>query len=266
MSKLSVYIIAYNEQEKVASAIKSVQFADEIIVADSFSTDDTVKIVEGLGAKVVQIPFKGFGDLRNQALQHCQYEWILSLDSDERCTPDVRDEILNIIHDGNSLDIYKIPRRNFFMGRFIKHSGWYPNFRQPQLFRNGKMTYELSPVHEGYVAHSLKPIGTLKNAIWQIPFKNLEEVIHKSNRYSSLGAAKLKKRGKRVSLWSALIHAKWAFIKHYIFKLGCLDGWAGFIIALGNFEGTFYRYAKAYEQTANWSEPVVNAETVSEKL
>ena len=236
MSKVSVYIIAYNEAEKVRATIESAQWADEIIVVDSWSTDGTPDIASQLGAKVVQVDFNGFGDLRNQAIMACSHDWIFSLDADERCTPEVAREIRAITQDPASVDVYRVPRRNYFMGRWIRHSGWYPNFRQPQLFRKGKMGYDMKPVHEGYVLHSDKPIGTLQNAIWQFPFKNMAEVMHKANRYSSLGAEK---------------------IKHYVFKLGVLDGWAGFMIALGNFEGTFYRYVKALEMQKGeaWKAP-----------
>ena len=150
-----------------------------------------------------------------------------------------------------------VPRKNYFMGKWIKHSGWFPNFRQPQLFRNGKMTYTLDKVHEGYISHSNKEIGTIKNFIWQFPFKNSEELIYKANRYSSLGALKLKDKGVNGSILKALIHGLWAFIKHYFFKLGFLDGGAGFVIAFGNFEGTFYRYLKLTEAQADWSPPSV---------
>ena len=150
-------------------------------------------------------------------------------------------------------DVYLVPRKSYMMGRWIRGSGWYPNFRQPQLFRSGAMRYTLEPVHEGYENLSGKPLGRLTNAIWQFPFRNIEEVIKKMNRYSSLGVPKL--AGKRVSMASALGHGLWSFIKHYIFKLGFRDGWAGFVIAFGNFEGTFYRYAKRYEETQNWQPP-----------
>ena len=254
--KISIYIIAYNEAEKIRDCINSVLWADEIIVADSNSTDGTSEIAEELGTKVVHIKFNGYGKLRNQAISHCTGDWIFSLDSDERCTVEVRDEILALIENA-PLDIYKVPRKNYFMGKWIKHSGWYPNFRQPQLFRNGKMTYDLKPVHEGYISHSDKKIGTIKNIIWQFPFKNTEEVIHKANRYSTLGVAKLEDKGETGSVFKALIHGFWSFIKHYIFKLGFLDGGAGFVIAFGNFEGTFYRYIKLAETQANWKAPSV---------
>ncbi len=253
MQKISAYILTYNEAEKIEAAVSSVLWADEVVVVDSFSTDGTQAIAAKLGARVVEIEFKGFGDVRNRALEACRYDWIFSLDADERCTVEVRDEILALIASGAPRDVYRVPRRSYMMGRWIRGSGWYPNYRQPQLFRKGSLRYTLEPVHEGYELVSKKPLGTLTNAIWQFPFRNLDEVIRKMNRYSSLGVPKL--AGKRVSMAGALGHGLWSFLKHYIFKLGFIDGWAGFVIAFGNFEGTFYRYAKRYEQTQGWQPP-----------
>ncbi len=251
--KISAYILTYNEAEKIAAAVNSVLWADEVVLIDSFSTDRTAEIATSLGARVVQVPFKGFGDLRNRAIEACKYDWIFSLDADERCTEAVRDEILALMAGEPPHDVYRVPRRSYMMGRWIKGSGWYPNFRQPQLFRKGSMRYTLEPVHEGYEILNGKPPGTLTNEIWQFPFRNLEELINKMNRYSSLGVPKL--ADKRVSMASVLGHGLWSFLKHYFFKLGFIDGWAGFVIALGNFEGTFYRYAKRYEETQNWQPP-----------
>ncbi|OGB35512.1 MAG: alpha-L-glycero-D-manno-heptose beta-1,4-glucosyltransferase [Burkholderiales bacterium RIFCSPLOWO2_12_FULL_61_40] len=255
MTQISVYIIAFNEAEKVRATIESVRWADEIIVVDSWSTDGTADIATQLGARVVQVKFNGFGDLRNQAISACSHGWIFSLDADERCTPEAAAEIKSITENASSLDAYWTPRRNYFMGRWIKHSGWYPNYRQPQLFRKGAMQYDLKPVHEGYVLQSSRPVGHMQNAIWQFPFKNMSEVMHKANRYSSLGAEKIKH--KKISMGSALVHGLWSFSKHYFFKLGFLDGWAGFVIAFGNFEGTFYRYVKAIEiqKGTTWQAP-----------
>jgi glycosyltransferase involved in cell wall biosynthesis len=253
MQKISAFILAYNEAEKIKAAVETVLWADEIVVVDSNSTDGTVEIATGFGARIVQVPFNGFGDLRTQAIDACRHEWIFSLDADERCTEAVRDEILAIVADPASQDVYRVPRRNYLMGRRIRGSGWYPNYRQPQLFRKGCMRYTLEPVHEGYEVLSGKPLGTLRNAIWQFPFRNLEEVIRKMNRYSTLGAPKL--AGKRVSMAAAFGHAVWAFLKHYIFKAGFIDGWAGFVIAFGYFEVTFYRYAKRYEAVQKWGPP-----------
>ena len=210
----------------------------------------------------MNITFNGFGDLRNQAITHCNGDWIFSLDSDERCTIEAKNEILRLIEiDGN--EIYKVPRRNFFMGRWIKYSGWYPNYRQPQLFKNGKMTYTNESVHEGYISNSNKKIGFMKNHIWQIAFKDFEEVIQKANRYSTLGVIKLEDKNKTGSVFKAFLHGIWSFFKHYIFKLGFLDGGAGFVIAFGNFEGTFYRYIKLTEKQSNWKTP--NSEPINKE-
>jgi glycosyltransferase involved in cell wall biosynthesis len=257
MPKITAYILAYTQAEKFEAAVSTVLWADEVLVIDSFSTDGTRALAEALGARVVDVPFHGFGDLRNRALEHCTHDWIFSLDSDERCTTEVRDEILALIAGQPAHDVYLVPRRSYMMGRWISGSGWYPNFRQPQLFRRGAMRYTLEPVHEGYENLSGKPLGVLNNAVWQFPFRNLEELIDKMNRYSSLGVPKL--AGKRVSMASALGHGLWSFVKHYVFKRGFLDGWAGFVIAFGNFEGTFYRYAKRYEETQDWQPPASKA-------
>src|SRR6516165_8680468 len=253
MQSISAYILAYNEAEKIAGAVSSVLWADEVVVVDSGSSDETAQIAQALGARVVQVPFRGFGDLRNQAVAACRHDWIFSLDADERCTSEARDEILSILSSPAAHDAYLVPRRNYMMGRWIRGSGWYPNFRQPQLFRKGSLRYRDEPVHEGYELLNARPLGRLHSAIWQFPFRNLDELIRKMNRYSSLGAAKLS--AHKVSMGGALAHGSWAFIKHYIFKRGYRDGWAGFVIALGNFEGTFYRYAKSYEQGQSWSAP-----------
>ncbi len=255
MSSISVYIIAYNESEKISAAINSVLWADEIVVVDSHSQDNTASIASELGARVVQVPFKGFGDLRNQAMAACSHDWIFSLDSDERCTPEARDEILATIDNPEAVDAYYIPRRNFFMGRWIKHSGFYPDYRQPQLFRKGALQFKDDPVHEEYSIVSQKDPGFLQQAIWQFPYKNLEEVIHKANRYSTLGAEKLNGRGRRGTMLTALSRGLWSFFQMYILKRGILDGWPGFVIAVGNFEGTFYKYAKLSEMQAGWQQP-----------
>jgi len=254
--KISVYIIAFNEVEKIRDCISSVLWADEIILADSHSSDGTTEIAKELGAKIVHIPFVGYGALRNEAITHCSGDWIFSLDSDERCTIEVRNEILMLI-DKAPLEIYYVPRKNFFMGKWIKHSGWYPNYRQPQLFKNGKMIYTMEPVHEGFISKSKNEIGFINSHIWQFPYKDTEQLIHKANRYSSLGVQKLQNRGLKSGVFKAFLHGLWSFFKHYIFKFGFLDGGPGFIIAFGNFEGTFYRYIKLLEAEKNWKSPKV---------
>ncbi len=254
MNQVSVYIIAYNEAEKIGDAINSVLWADEIVVVDSHSQDGTAAIAEAMGARVVQIDFRGFGDLRNQAMAACSHDWIFSLDADERCTPEARDEMLACL-EAPRADAYYIPRRNFFMGRWMSHSGFYPDYRQPQLFRKGALVFRNDPVHEEFAINSPLPAAYLQHPIWQFPFRGLAEVVHKANKYSTLGAQKLAERGRRGSMARALLRGLWSFFHMFILKRGILDGWPGFVIALGNFEGTFYKYAKLHELQASWTPP-----------
>jgi len=257
--KLSVYIITFNEADKIAAAVKSVAWADEVLVLDSNSSDTTAQIATELGATVKQLPFTTFGKLRNDAIAACSHDWVFSLDADERCTAAAQAEILHVL-DQPKADAYYVPRRNWFMGRWIKHCGWYPDYRQPQLFRKKALEFDDNEeVHESFEVHG--KIGYFKNFIIQVPFQNLEQLVHKMQRYSTLGARKLERKGKRLGMGTALIHGLWAFFRIYVIKKGFLDGWAGFVLALGNFEGTFYRYAKAYTGKLNWTAPPVDDES-----
>jgi glycosyltransferase involved in cell wall biosynthesis len=246
--RLSVYLIAFNEADKIEAALRSVAWADEIVVADSQSTDATAEIARRYTERVIQVPFEGFGKLRNDVIEQLTGDWIFSLDADERCTVAAAEEIRRVIQDPNAADAYLVPRRNFFFGRWIRHSGWYPDYRQPQLFRRGKLRYTTDAVHETYVLDGR--LGRLQEPIAQVPFRNLAQVLHKTQRYSTLGVERLEQRGKAPSMAAALAHGAAAFLRHYVLRAGFLDGWAGFVIALSNFEGTFYRYAKFFERKA----------------
>ena len=258
VSKLSCYIIAFNESNKIRPAIESViEWADEVILCDSHSTDHTAEIARELGARVVQIDFDGFGNLRNDAIAHCKHEWIFSLDSDERCTPEARDEILSIVK-GNDPDApvaYFMPRQNYLLGRWVKYSGWNPDYRQPQLFRQGCLGYTTEEVHEGFTCSG--PIGYLTKPIWQFPFEDLEQMLHKAQRYSTLGAHKLLRNNKRGGIGRALLHGFSMFLRIYILKSGWRDGRAGLVIAIGGFIGSFYKYAKLAELQNDWTEPTM---------
>ena len=254
MDKISACVISFNDEHTIAWSVGSVQWADEIVVVDTGSTDRTVEIAEQLGARVVRTaPFKGFGEIRNRAVAECRHEWILSLDSDEHCPPAARDEIRRRLTDGAAHGAYLVPRHNYFMGRLIRGSGWYRDSRTPQLFRKACMRYVPSLSHESHELLSERPVGRLDNVFLHCPFHDLDEVLYKTNVISSLGARM--PSTKRPSMWSALGHGAWAFVRLYVLKRGFVDGWAGFVIALSNFEGTFYRYAKRYEQAQNYGLP-----------
>jgi len=246
MARISVYIIAYNEADKIEAALASVTWADEIVVADSHSTDGTAEIARRYTDRVLQVPFEGFGKLRNDVLAQLNGDWVFSLDADERCTEAAATEIRRLVEQPDAADAYHVPRRNFLLGRWIRHSGWYPDYRQPQLFRRGKLRYTEDAVHETYVLDGR--LGYTTEPIAQVPFRDLAQIVHKMQRYSTLGVERLTQRGTRPSMGSALAHGLGAFLRHYVIRLGFLDGWAGFVIAFSNFEGTFYRYAKYAER------------------
>jgi len=249
VNKISAYVPVLNEEDKIRDALKSISWVDEIVVVDTGCTDGTVKIAREYTDRIVQHPFEGFGALRNTAVSLCTHHWVVSLDADERCTPELRDEILATIRKPDAKDAYFIPRRNFFLGRWIRHCGWYPDYCQPKLFRKGGLTYRNDMVHEGFDIHG--SAGFLKQDILHLSFRDLSQVIQKMDRYSTLGAEQLAQQGKNNGMGKALLRGAWAFIRIYILKLGILDGWAGFVIALGNFEGTFYRYAKLTARRKN---------------
>jgi glycosyltransferase involved in cell wall biosynthesis len=243
---VSVFILSRNEELKIGPALESVSWAAETVVIDSFSTDRTAEIAASRGARVVQVEFLRFGELRRAGIQHTTQPWILSLDSDERCTPEARDEILGIVNDPASADAYLVPRRNILLGRPIRHGGWYPDYRQPQLFRRGRMTYTASDeVHEGWALDGR--LGRMRNPIVQIPYRTLAEAIEKMNRYTSLGIAKQERLGVSSGFAKAFLRASWAFLKAYVLQLGLLDGGPGLVIAVLRFENSFYKHAKLVE-------------------
>jgi len=242
MNPVSVFIPVLNEEDKIADALKSVAWADEIVVVDTGCTDHTIDIARQHDCRIEHLNFKGFGHLRNASVSLCKYDWILSIDADERVTDALREEIIATLKNDPSHDAWFIPRRNYFMGRRIKHCGWYPDYCQPKLFRRGALTYHDDMVHEGFDIHG--STGYLKHDVLHYSFRDLSQVIAKMNHYSTLGMQKMEQQGREGSMASALLHGVGAFLRIYVLKLGFLDGWPGFVIALGNFEGTFYRYAK----------------------
>lgn len=175
--------------------LESVTWADEIIVVDSYSTDATATISREFTDKVFQHKFEGFGKLRNDAVAHATHDWIFSLDTDEQATPEIRDEIRQLLERGPEADAYFVPRRNFFLGRWIRHCGWYPDYRQPQFFHRARMRYRDSDlVHEGFELQGRT--GYLRSHVVQTPFRDIRQFLSKMDRYSELRARQMTQEGR----------------------------------------------------------------------
>lgn len=239
--KLSVIIITKNEAAHIGDCIDSVAFADEIIVVDSGSTDQTRAIAESKGAKVsLTADWPGFGPQKNRALDLATGVWVLSIDADERVTPELAAEIQKEL-DSPRADAYKIPRMSNYAGRWIRHSGWWPD-HVLRLFKRGTARFKDVAVHESVQTSS--PVVALSKHFLHYPYADLESHIAKLNRYSSEAAAMLHARGKKTSLPGAVGHAFWTFIRHYVIRRGFLDGKEGFILAVMASTGSFFRYSK----------------------
>lgn len=242
---LSVAIITKNEEKKLPDCLKSVSFADDIVVVDSGSTDRTLEIAKEFGCRVFVEKWKGYGPQKNSAIDKCKHEWVLILDADERIPQETMQKIIEIM-ENPTVDACSFPRKNYFHGRWIKSSGWWPD-RVVRLFKKSKGRITDSLVHESVIVN-----GTIKKAntpIIHYPVENLNDMISKINLYSSLGAEELFKKGKRTSIFMAFLKGFVAFLKLYFLRLGFLEGFEGFAISFYHAVNTTYKYLKLKEKS-----------------
>ena len=243
---LSVVIITKNEGDNIVACLRSVRWADETIVVDSHSTDNTIALAQAEGAITHQIDWQGFGAAKQQAVDFASHDWVLSLDADERITPELANEIRQAITSDRHSDIYagyEIPRLTNFIGRWIHHSGWRPDYVL-RLFRKSTGGFSDALVHEGVTVSG--KVGRLKHDILHYSYRSLEDYLERLNRYTTLAAEELSSNGARFRLWQALVKPPAIFIKRYFLKLGALDGWAGFQIAFLSAVYVFVKYAKLW--------------------
>ena len=239
---LSVIVITKDSEPVIRRCLESAAWADEIVVVDSGSADRTVEIAREFGARIeVTDEWPGYGPQKNRALDLAQGEWVLSLDSDEWVTSELRAEIGRVIAAAGGTAAFRIPRRSSFCGRFMRHSGWWPDY-VTRLFRRDTARFSDDLVHERLIVNGA--VGTIKQPMLHEAIKDLDQMLAKMNSYSSAGAQMFHQKGRRASLIAALLHGGWAFFRTYFLRAGFLDGREGFMLAVCNAEITYYRYVK----------------------
>jgi glycosyltransferase involved in cell wall biosynthesis len=211
-------------------------------VVDAGSTDRTVAIAQQKGARVMAHEWRGFGAQKNFALSLAQGDWVLSIDADERVSPALAKEIERAIAQRRA-DGFEIPRLSSFAGREMRHSGWFPDYVL-RLFRRGKARFSDDLVHERIICEG--PVARLNELLAHHSVTRLEQAISRIDRYSTAGAEMLLASGRRISFAQGITHGLWSFIRAYVIRLGFLDGREGFLLAVANAEGTYYRYMKAW--------------------
>jgi glycosyltransferase involved in cell wall biosynthesis len=243
--RLSAIIITKNEAANIGACLDSIAFCDERIVVDCGSVDGTPAIAKSMGANVTEHVWRGFGPQKNFALSLATGEWVLSIDADERVTPELAAAIGKIIAEGNA-DGYEIRRRTRFLGREMLQSRLFPDYIL-RLFRRHRARFTDVLVHESLICDG--PVARLSGTLLHDPVARLEDALSRVDRYSTASAEMLVAKGRRVSFSTGIAHGLWMFFRIYILRLGFLDGRVGFLFAVANAEGSYYRYMKAWLTT-----------------
>lgn len=242
---ISLVVITLNEERNIARCLKSVSWADDIVVLDCGSQDQTLEIARRLGARVFQENWRGYRAQKERATELALHDWVLSLDADEALSPRLSRECEALIQSGRleDFDGYRMPRLSFHMGRWIRHGGWFPDF-QTRLFQRKRCRWAGGHVHE-YVEGA--KIQTLPFPLLHWVFQDLAHQVQTNNRYSSNGAEDLADRKKSFHLIPLILKPVSKFLETYIVKRGFLDGLPGFIISVGAAYSIFLKYAKLWE-------------------
>ncbi len=245
MERLTVVTLTLNEERNIAACLETVRWADQLIVVDSGSVDRTVELARAFNAEVLTVQWRGYGHARNLALEHATGDWVLWLDADERVPPELAEEIRNIVRGGATpLKGFEVARRAYFLGKWIRHCGWYPA-RVTRLFRRGSARFSESRVHERLLFDG--PLGRLSHDLLHYTDEDLAQYFEKFNRYTTLAAQDMHASGKRAGLADLLIRPPFMFLKMYVARGGFLDGLHGFMLCCLSAGYVFVKYAKLWE-------------------
>ena len=243
-NNLSVTIITKNEEDRVGDAIRSVQFSDEIIVLDSGSCDGTVALCRSLGARVVETDWPGYVSQKNRALEYVTHEWVLSIDADERVTPELAKDIQKTLAKEVSVDGFMVNRRQWYLGRWIRHCGWYPD-RRVRLFRRSRSKWSGTDPHDYIEVNGTS--GVLTGDLIHYPYRDLSDHLDTINRYSTIFAREAYSQGRRTHWWDLIFRPPIFFVRRFILSRGFLDGLHGLLVCS---MGAFYvlsRWMKLFE-------------------
>lgn len=237
---LSIIMITKNSADTVEKCLQSIQWADEIIILDSGSTDKTIELCEKVTSAVYKTDWPGFGIQKNRALAKATGDWVLSIDSDEWISDELHKEIIQTLqHPSHS--VYQIPRRNQYCGQWMRH-GDVGKDAVIRLFKRGTAHFNDNIVHESI--ETKETIGKLRSPLMHRAYQSIEELLSRMNKYSSLSAEIRFKKGKKTNLLRAILAARWTFIRAYFFRLGFLDGKMGYIVATAAAQSSYYRHVK----------------------
>jgi glycosyltransferase involved in cell wall biosynthesis len=245
--RLSVVVITLDEEERLRACLESVVWADEIVVVDAGSHDKTLSIAREFTERVLFHGWSGYAAQKNFAVAQCTGEWILSLDADERVTDALREEIIATLGRATAEAGFRIPRRNLFQGRWVRHGGLYPDW-QLRLFRRGRGRFVERAVHESVAVEGTT--GRLRAALVHESYRSVSDAVLRLNRYSDLAAAELAAQGRGGTLADVLLRPAWRFVSMYLLRGGFLDGWRGLVLARLFAHYVFLRAVKARELRA----------------
>lgn len=243
MAKISACIISFNEEKKIEDCLKSLAgIVDEIIVVDSNSSDTTVNIAKKYEARVINQEFLGYIEQKNFAVQQASYDWILSLDCDERLSPELQKAILAIKENVEQFDAYKMPRKTFYVYRWLNHC-WYPDLKT-RLFNKHTAHWGGTNPHD-HIITTGENISQLDGDIYHYSFDSISDHLKTIDKFTEIGADELIRKNKKFNTFSPITHATWTFIKLYLLKRGFMDGFAGFVVSVLSFMHVFVKYSKA---------------------
>ena len=262
MPKLTVTVITRNESANIGAALASVAWADEIVVVDSESTDDTAAIARRHSARVETRPWPGYGAQKNYAAATASHDWILSLDADERVTPELAAEIRALLASEPPRRGYRVPRVSHYLGRWIRGTDWYPDY-QLRLYDRRAAEWNGRRVHESVKLTSGEP-GQLTHDLQHYPYRNISDHLATIDRYTTLAAEQMRADGKVPSLAGVAFHPPFAFLRNYVLRGGFKNGGAGFIVSVLNSYYVFLKLAKAREGVSRFA-PSDSAKATSDK-